>query len=68
MILDLLEFNSIINSDNIFLTFEDIIDQARAEIQDKIILTTSDSSLIKTRSATQIIKKLKVKKKTKKRR
>ncbi len=32
MILNLSEFNSTVNSDNIFLTLEDIIDQARAEI------------------------------------
>ncbi len=52
MTLDLSEFNSIVNNDNTLPTLEDIIDQARAETQDKIILTTSDSSPIKTRSAT----------------
>ncbi len=68
MILNLLEFNSTANSDDIFLTLEDIIDQARAEIQNKIILITFDSSIIKTRSAIKVIEKLKIKKKTKKRR
>ncbi len=32
MTLDLSEFNSTINSDGIFLTLEDIIDQARTKI------------------------------------
>ncbi len=32
MILDLLEFNSTVNNDDIFLTLENIIDQVRAEI------------------------------------
>ena len=68
MTLDLSEFNSTANSDSTLPTLEDIIDQARAETQDKTISTTSDSSLIKTRSATQAMKKSKVKKKTKKRR
>ncbi len=31
MILDLSEFNSTANSDSIFLTLEDIIDQTKAE-------------------------------------
>ncbi len=68
MILDLSEFNSTTNSDSILPTLEDIIDQARAETQDKTIPTTSDSSAIKTRSATKTIEKSKAKKKTKKRR
>ncbi len=67
MILDLLKFNSTANSDGTLLIFEDIIDQARAETQDKIILIIFNNSLIKIRSAIQIIKKSKIKKKTKKR-
>ena len=67
MTLDLSEFNSIVNSDDILLTLEDTIDQARAETQNKIILITSDSSAIKTRFATKAMEKLKIKKKTKRR-
>ena len=68
MTLNLLKFNSTTNSDDTLLTLENIIDQARAETQDKIILITFDSSLIKIRFVTQVIEKSKVKKKTKKRR
>ena len=68
MTLNLLEFNSTVNSDDILPTLENIIDQARTEIQNKIIPITSDSSAIKTRSTTKVIEKLKIKKKTKKRR
>ncbi len=68
MILDLSEFNSTTNSDSTLPTLENIIDQARTEIQNKIIPITSDSSAIKTRSTTKVIEKLKIKKKTKKRR
>ncbi len=67
MILNLSEFNSTTNSDGILPTLENIIDQTRAETQDKIILIISDSSAIKTRSATKAIKKSKIKKKTKRR-
>ncbi len=68
MTLDLSEFNSTTNSDGTLPTLEDIIDQARTETQDKTIPTTSDSSTIKTQSATKAMEKSKAKKKTKKRR
>jgi len=52
MTLNLLKFNSTTNSDGTLLTFEDIIDQDRAETQDKIISIIFNNSPIKTRSAT----------------
>ncbi len=68
MTLNLSEFNSTTNSDSTLPTLEDIINQTRAKTQNKIILIMSDSSTIKTRSATKVIEKSKIKKKTKKRR
>ncbi len=52
MILNLSKFNSTTNSDSTLPTFEDIIDQVKIEIQNKIILITFDNNSIKTQSAT----------------